>query len=48
MADNIFTFEKDPQPYVEYVPCGDNGFESTTLHISDGFEYSVCVGHRPG
>jgi len=44
MADNIFTFKRDLKPYVDYVQCGHNGFESTTLHISDGFEYSVRVG----
>jgi predicted O-methyltransferase YrrM len=44
MADNIFTFKRDLKPYVDYVQCGKNGFESTTLHISDGFEYSVRVG----
>jgi predicted O-methyltransferase YrrM len=41
LADNIFTFKRDLQPYVDYVQSGQNGFESTTLHISDGFEYSV-------
>jgi len=41
MADNIFTFRKDLQPYVDYVQSGENGFISTTLHIADGFEYSV-------
>ena len=44
VADNIFTFKKDLRPYVEYVQCGPNGLESTTLRISDGFEYSVYVG----
>lgn len=44
LADNIFTFKKDLQPYVDYVQCGDNGFESTTLHLSDGFEFSTYVG----
>jgi predicted O-methyltransferase YrrM len=44
MADNIFTFKKDLRPYVSYVQSGDNGFESTTLRISDGFEFSVYVG----
>jgi len=43
LADNIFTFKKDLQPYVDYVQSGRNGFESTTLQISDGFEYSVRV-----
>lgn len=41
LADNIFTFRKDLQPYVDYVQSGENGFISTTLHIADGFEYSV-------
>lgn len=44
LADNIFTFKRDLKPYVDHVQCGRNGFESTTLHISDGFEYSVRVG----
>ena len=44
LADNIFTFRKDLRPYVEYVQSGGHGFESTTLRISDGFEYSVYVG----
>lgn len=43
LADNIFTFRKDLQPYVDYVQSGENGFISTTLHIADGFEYSVFV-----
>ncbi len=41
LADNIFTFRRSLRPYVEYMQCGENGFESTTLHIADGFEYSV-------
>jgi len=44
LADNIFTFERDLKPYVDYVQSGEHGFESTTLQISDGFEYSVYVG----
>jgi predicted O-methyltransferase YrrM len=44
LADNIFTFKKSLRPYVEYMQSGANGFESTTLHISDGFEYSVYLG----
>ncbi|MFQ5415660.1 MAG: O-methyltransferase [Myxococcota bacterium] len=44
LADNIFTFRKALRPYVEYVQCGENGFASTTLQISDGFEYSVFAG----
>ena len=44
LADNIFTFRKALRPYVEHVQSGTNGFVSTTLHLSDGFEYSVYVG----
>ena len=44
LADNIFTFRKDLRPYVEHVQSGEHGFVSTTLRISDGFEYSVYVG----
>ena len=44
MGDNIFTFRKDLRPYVEYMQSGKNGFVSTTLHLSDGFEYSVYLG----
>jgi predicted O-methyltransferase YrrM len=43
LADNIFTFRRDLKPYVDHVQSGEKGFESTTLHISDGFEYSVRV-----
>lgn len=44
LADNIFTFKKSLRPYVEYMQSGRNGFESVTLRISDGFEYSVYTG----
>jgi hypothetical protein len=29
---------------VEYVQSGEHGFVSTTLHLADGFEYSVYLG----
>ena len=45
LADNIFTFRKALRPYVDYVQSGENGFHSTTLHLGDGFEYSVFRGH---
>ena len=41
MADNIFTFKRALRPFVEYMQSGTNGFVSTTLKISDGFEFSV-------
>jgi predicted O-methyltransferase YrrM len=44
LADNIFTFKKALRPYVEYVQSEKNGFVSSTLDISDGFELSVFVG----
>jgi predicted O-methyltransferase YrrM len=43
-GDNIFTFRSALRPYVEYVQSGENGFESTTLHLADGFEFSVYHG----
>jgi predicted O-methyltransferase YrrM len=43
LADNIFTFRTSLRPYVEYMQNGQNGFASTTLHIADGFEYSVYI-----
>lgn len=44
LADNIFTFRKSLRPYVEYMQSGRHGFQSTTLSISDGFEYSYYQG----
>ncbi len=44
LGDNIYTFKKSLQPYVDYVQSGENGFVSTTLQLSDGFEYSVYEG----
>jgi predicted O-methyltransferase YrrM len=44
LADNIFTFKRALRPYVEYVQSGANGFVSSTLEISDGFELSVFIG----
>ncbi len=44
LADNIYTFRKALRPYVEYMQNTDNGFVSSTLDISDGFELSVFMG----
>jgi predicted O-methyltransferase YrrM len=44
LADNIFTFKKGLRPYVEHMQSEANGFRSSTLHISDGFELSLYVG----
>jgi len=43
-ADNIFTFKRTLRPYVEYVQDPVNGFQSTTMDTSDGFEFSMYVG----
>ncbi len=41
LADNIFNFKKVLRPYVKYMQSGDSGFESITLKIADGLEFSV-------
>jgi predicted O-methyltransferase YrrM len=43
LADNIKTFRRALAPYVAYVQSGQNGYESVTLPLKDGFEYSVRV-----
>lgn len=47
LADNILNFRKSLRPYVEYVQSGENGFESMTLRISDGTEYSCYLARAP-
>lgn len=44
VADNVISFGKSLHSYLEYVKSGKNGFQSTTLKIADGFEYSVFTG----
>ena len=44
LADNIFTFKGTLRRYVDYMQSAENGFVSTTLDISDGFELSVFTG----
>jgi predicted O-methyltransferase YrrM len=46
LGDNILNLflRKSLRPYVEYVQSGENGFESVTLRISDGTEYSCYLG----
>ncbi len=41
LADNIFTFKKALGPYVKHMQTRTNGFESVTLPIGHGMEYSV-------
>lgn len=47
LADNIFTFKKILRPFVEHMQSGKNGFLSTTLRISDGFELSIFTSAGP-
>lgn len=42
-ADNMFTFPKELAPYVAFMRDPANGFESTTVPIGEGLEYSVVV-----
>ena len=41
LADNIFTFKRTLRPYVRHMQDRMNGFESVTLPIGHGMEYSV-------
>jgi predicted O-methyltransferase YrrM len=41
MSDNILKFKEILTPFVEYMQSGTNGFVSSTLKISGGFEFSV-------
>lgn len=43
LADNIFTFPKELASYVAFMRDPANGFESTTLPLGHGFEFSVVV-----
>lgn len=42
-ADNIFTFPKALAPYVAFVRDPSSGFESLTVPLGHGMEYSICV-----
>jgi predicted O-methyltransferase YrrM len=41
LADNIFTFKKTLRPYVSHMQDRSNGFDSVTLPIGSGMEYSL-------
>ena len=43
-ADNIFTFPKELAPDVAFMRDPKYGFESMTVPIGHGMEYSVCIG----
>jgi predicted O-methyltransferase YrrM len=43
LADNITMFKSALRPYVDYVQDVANGYQSVTLKIGSGFEYSVRV-----
>jgi predicted O-methyltransferase YrrM len=44
VADNIFTFKRELRPYVERMQSGASGFDSMTVAIGQGLEYSVFRG----
>jgi predicted O-methyltransferase YrrM len=44
IADNVFTFKRDLAPYVQRMQSGESGFDSMTLAIGQGLEYSVYRG----
>ena len=46
LADNIFTFKKTLRPYVAYMQDRANGFESVTVPLGHGMEYSVRLADR--
>jgi predicted O-methyltransferase YrrM len=46
LADNIFTFKKTLRPYVAYMQDRANGFDSVTLPLGHGMEYSVRLADR--
>jgi len=41
LSDNIHTFKRTLAPYVAYMEDIKNGFQSVTLPLSDGLQYSV-------
>ena len=41
LSDNIHTFKRTLAPYVAYLEDIKNGFQSVTLPLSDGLQYSV-------
>jgi predicted O-methyltransferase YrrM len=46
LADNIFTFPTELAPYVAYVRDARNGFESFTLPLGHGLEFSARIDTR--
>lgn len=46
LADNIFTFKKTLRPYVAYMQDRANGFDSVTVPLGHGMEYSVRLADK--
>jgi predicted O-methyltransferase YrrM len=44
VVDNIHTFRRALRPYVERMQNRDSGFESVTVPIGEGMEFSVRRG----
>jgi predicted O-methyltransferase YrrM len=43
LSDNIFTFKRTLAPFVAYMENPANGFQSVTLPLGDGMQYSVRI-----
>ena len=43
ISDNVGTFKDDLKPYVEYLQSSDNGYQSSTLSLKAGTEFSVKI-----
>ena len=41
LADNILAFRKALAPYSAHMRDAANGFQSVTLYLGDGTEYSI-------
>jgi predicted O-methyltransferase YrrM len=41
IADNVFTFKTALRPYVAHMQNRENGFDSVTLPLGHGMEYSM-------
>jgi len=47
LSDNIHTFKRTLAPYVAHMEDIKNGFQSVTLPLSDGLQYSVRLTDSP-
>jgi predicted O-methyltransferase YrrM len=43
ITDNVFRFEREMAPYLDYVKRPEHGYRSVTLPLKDGTEFAVRV-----